>query len=57
MRKMKFSTKVLLFILTVVVLMFAIRLFSGEDNWICKGGEWVRHGNPSASMPTDTCEP
>jgi len=33
----------------------AVRFFSGEDNWICQNGEWVKHGNPSAEKPTTDC--
>jgi len=57
MKNMKFSTKVWLFILSVIIILFVVRLLSGEDNWVCKGGEWVRHGNPIAPIPTDSCEP
>ncbi|MEK9132159.1 MAG: GerMN domain-containing protein, partial [Patescibacteria group bacterium] len=31
------------------------RLIGGEDNWICDGGKWVKHGNPSAPAPTEKC--
>ncbi len=34
---------------------FGARLFSGEDDWICNGGQWVMHGHPSAPMPTEPC--
>jgi len=26
-----------------------------EDTWLCQNGQWVKHGNPSASMPTAGC--
>ena len=26
-----------------------------EDNWICDDGQWVKHGNPSAPMPSEKC--
>ncbi len=32
-----------------------LRLTSPEDNWICKDGQWLKHGNPRASMPTTIC--
>lgn len=32
-----------------------LRLSSAEDNWICEGGQWLKHGNPSAPMPTSVC--
>ena len=31
-------------------------LFGGnEDTWICSNDSWVKHGNPSASMPLTGC--
>lgn len=27
-----------------------------EDDWICEGGEWVRHGWPRDSKPEGECE-
>jgi len=26
-----------------------------EDAWLCEEGRWVRHGDPSSSMPTEGC--
>jgi spore germination protein GerM len=52
-------TKTILIILAVVVVVglaiFGIRLWSGEDNWICQNGEWIKHGNPRAPKPTEGC--
>ena len=39
-----------LFFLTV-----CIRLFSGEDDWICVDGAWIEHGHPSSAQPTAEC--
>jgi len=39
----------------LVVTVFSIRLLSGEDDWICFTGEWVKHGAPSAPKPTTAC--
>ena len=51
--------KTILIILAVVIVVAAailgVRYFSGEDNWICQNGEWVKHGNPSAEKPTEPC--
>lgn len=33
----------------------SLRLISGEDDWICDNGQWVKHGQPSAPQPTETC--
>lgn len=35
--------------------MVVARIFSPEDDWICENGQWIRHGNPSASEPTSGC--
>lgn len=51
-------------LLGVVIAMFAvvgatllmIRFLTGsEDTWLCRDGQWVRHGNPIAPMPTSGC--
>ena len=26
-----------------------------EDTWLCENGQWVKHGVPSAQMPTSGC--
>ena len=48
---------VVLFLVLLAAIGAAIILLkgSGEDSWICEGGQWVKHGNPSAPMPTTTC--
>ena len=55
----KIMNKTILIILAVLVVVaatiFSVRFFSGEDNWICQEGEWVKHGNPSAAIPTEAC--
>jgi hypothetical protein len=42
----------------LLVSLFVIRFVVGgaEDNWICRDGVWVKHGNPSTSMPTGECK-
>ena len=43
----------------IIAAMFAagtLRLFSGEDTWICENGAWTQHGNPDSPMPSDTCK-
>lgn len=42
--------------LVLVVLVLAlVRGLSGEDDWVCREGQWVRHGNPSNPMPESIC--
>lgn len=56
---MKKSKKLWLIIGSVIVIaiaiLFTIRVFSGEDDWICVDGKWVQHGHPSAPKPTTIC--
>ena len=47
---------ILMIILSIVLGVFTIRLFSGEDNWICQNGEWIKHGNPSFAAPKSICK-
>ena len=40
----------------ILAVFLGLRLISGpEDNWLCRNGEWVRHGNPSSPKPTGLC--
>jgi len=62
---MKRGLLVFVFLLLVFVLVIVLfrpslwgpgQFLSGEDNWICQNGEWVKHGNPSAPKPTIPCK-
>jgi uncharacterized membrane protein len=47
------------FVLAIFIAIFvvgALRSFSGEDNWICQNGQWVSHGHPDSSVPTQECK-
>jgi putative hemolysin len=48
----------ILFFIPLLVLLFwgFTRLWRPEDTWICKNGEWVKHGKPSAPMPNYPCQ-
>jgi hypothetical protein len=35
--------------------LLSAKFFSGEDDWICRDGEWIKHGNPKAGKPTQNC--
>jgi hypothetical protein len=55
---MKDKKRIVLIVLVVAVGLLAIltiRAFSGEDDWLCAGGRWQRHGNPSRQMPMEDC--
>ncbi len=46
----------LMIILSIFLGIFTIRLFSGEDNWVCQNGQWVKHGNPDFAAPKSICK-
>ena len=52
----KYYRIILLAIIAIIVIILCIRFFSGEDDWICQNGEWVKHGNPSVEKPIIPCE-
>lgn len=50
--------KIVMVIIAIIILalaIFGVRMFSGEDNWICDNGLWIKHGNPSMGIPEDKC--
>ena len=51
------NKKIFIIIFAVLALWFFIRFVIGgpEDTWICRDGQWVKHGAPSASEPTEPC--
>lgn len=54
----RISKRIIAVVLVVLLILFAslliLKIFN-EDDWICKEGNWVKHGNPSASMPSEPC--
>ncbi len=53
---MKRNILIFLFLLSFVILgLLIFRGISGEDDWICDNGQWIRHGNPSSPQPTAAC--
>lgn len=52
----KFVYSVLAAILFLGLFVGVARLFSGEDDWICNNGQWVKHGNPSYPAPSVKCK-
>jgi hypothetical protein len=55
MYRKKFSIAVLIFSVIMIISALGIRIFSGEDDWICENGKWIKHGNPSSPMPVSGC--
>lgn len=39
----------------LILIVGCIKGLSGEDDWICSGGTWVKHGMPARPMPTTLC--
>lgn len=59
--RISLSDKKLWYIIIVLILFFilaiaTIRLFSGEDDWICKDRQWQEHGHPDFPAPTTPCK-
>lgn len=50
--------KKVILLLILLLVWFFIRFVLGgnEDSWICVDGQWVKHGQPSASIPTGECK-
>ena len=49
------TKKILIALVIVFIAVVALRFFTPEDTWLCQGGEWVKHGSPSVSKPTEIC--
>lgn len=43
-------------IMLLIVLVGMLRFFSGEDDWVCQNGQWVKHGNPEIPIPITECK-
>ncbi len=59
--KFKFSDKkfiftVIIFLIFLAMAILSLRVFSGEDGYMCQDGQWVKHGNPSFSAPDKECK-
>lgn len=46
---------ILLVVLAGVVLTARFFLGGDEDTWLCQDESWIKHGNPTAPMPTSGC--
>ncbi|OIP79435.1 MAG: hypothetical protein CO002_01060 [Candidatus Portnoybacteria bacterium CG_4_8_14_3_um_filter_44_10] len=43
-------------LLILFLIIAGLRLLSGEDSWLCQNGQWIKHGSPSAPMPSAECQ-
>jgi len=51
------SKKSLIKILIILIFLAVLFILRGsEDDWMCVDGEWIKHGVPSAPMPTEPCK-
>lgn len=57
MKKFFIFSSIVIAILAVSVLSIRIIFGGDEDTWICQYGQWMKHGNPSSSMPKEGCGP
>jgi hypothetical protein len=46
---------ILLGLMMLVFGVLALRILTPEDTWLCENGKWIKHGVPSAPMPTKSC--
>ncbi len=46
---------IVIIILVTVLGLVLIRIIGPEDYWLCRNNQWVKHGNPSAAMPSNGC--
>ena len=42
-------------VILILIVLTGMRIFFGEDSWICASNGWVQHGHPSAPMPKTPC--
>lgn len=59
--RIKFTSRKTLYVALISLLflalaIFSLRLFSGEDDWLCQDGAWVKHGQPDFSAPSVPCK-
>jgi len=54
---MKSILKIIILLIIIACIILGIRFIigGGEDTWICRDGQWVKHGNPKNSMPNEPC--
>lgn len=53
---MKKGLKIFLIVLAAALLaLFSLRLLSGEDDWLCRNGQWIKHGQPKNPPPAKGC--
>lgn len=56
MNNKKITSTIVIIAILLIVVIAVLFLRSGEDSWICESGQWIKHGAPSAPMPTALCD-
>lgn len=56
LKKNKTLTIFLAIVIGLIVVIINVRLLSGEDNWVCQKGQWIKHGQPDLPMPSQLCK-
>lgn len=59
--KMQLTNSRSLYLIGVIIIflflsIFMLRVFSGEDSWMCENGKWIEHGHPSYPAPNKECK-
>lgn len=54
MKKIYFTLGIII-ILALIILSLRFILGGDEDTWLCQNSQWIKHGHPSASKPTESC--
>jgi len=47
---------ILIVLLVLILTVVGLRLLSGEDDWICQNGVWIKHGQPDFPAPSIECK-
>lgn len=55
MKKQALIIILVLVIITAAVVYLRFVIGGDEDTWLCKNGQWVKHGNPAAPIPNTGC--
>ena len=54
---MKKSLFLLIIFIIIVIAAIVLRLSGSEDAWLCRNGEWIKHGQPFEAKPSTPCWP
>jgi len=55
--KRKLILAIIIFAIIIIAgVVFGLQFLSKENNWVCEGGRWIKHGNPSTPMPATPCK-